>query len=223
MKGVLAIARKDLLSELRSKEAINASVSFALVILLIFSFAFEPTEEETRAIAGGLLWIAFSFAGALILNRSFARELPNDCLDVLLSSPVPGWALFLGKAFANFALVIAIECLCLPVFGIFFNIRWLRQPASLAAVLLLGTWGLTVLGTAFSALTVNIRLRELMLPLLLYPAFAPALLAAMRLTTIVLSGQPITGDDIAWLRLLIGFDIIFTALAVTLVEFVLIL
>ena len=90
-------------------------------------------------------------------------------------------------------------------------------------VLLLGTWGLTVLGTAFSALTVNIRLRELMLPLLLYPAFAPALLAAMQLTTIVLAGQPITGDNIAWLRLLIGFDIIFTALALALVEFVLIL
>jgi heme exporter protein B len=223
LRSALAIARKDLLSELRSKEAINASVSFALVILLIFSFAFEPTADETRAIAGGLLWIAFAFAGALILNRSFARELGNDCLDVLLASPVPGWALFLGKAVANFVLLALIECLCLPVFGIFYGVHWLRRPGELALVLALGTWGLTVLGTSFSALTVNIRLRELMLPLLLYPAFAPALLAAIQLTTVVLAGQPIEGDNIAWLRLLAGFDIIFTALALTLIEFALIL
>jgi heme exporter protein B len=223
LRSVLAILRKDLLAELRSKEAINASVSFALVILLIFSFAFEPTEDQTRAIAGGLLWIAFAFAGALILNRSFARELPNDCLDVLLASPTTGWALFLGKALANFTLLLGVECLCLPVFGIFFNVNWLRQPGLLLLVLVLGTWALTVLGTMFGALTVNIRLRELMLPLLLYPAFSPALLASMQLTTVIISGKPIDGESVAWLRLLIGFDIIFTALAIALIEFVLIL
>lgn len=222
MKQVLTIALKDLRAELRGKEAINASVSFALVILLIFSFAFEPTEDETRAIAGGLLWIAFAFAGALILNRGFARELQNDCLDVLVASPVKGWGLFLGKAFANFVLLLGVEILCLPVFGIFYNVHWTKKFWWLMLVLALGTWGLTVLGTTFSALTVNIRLRELMLPLLLYPALSPGLMAAMHLTTVLVAGKEIGGDDVAWLRLLIGFDVIFTALSLALIEFVLI-
>ena len=108
-----AIAAKDLRAELRTKEAINASFAFALVILLLFSFAFDPTEETTREISGGLLWIVFAFAGTLVLNRSFARELPNDCLDALISAPISGAALFLGKALANFVLVMAVELVSL--------------------------------------------------------------------------------------------------------------
>ena len=223
MKSVFAIAAKDLRSELRGKEAINASVSFALVILLIFSFAFEPTAAETRAIAGGLLWIAYAFAGALILNRSFARELQHDCLDAVVASPVPGWALFLGKALASFVLLFAIECLCLPVFGIFYDVRWYRAFWPLMLVMVLGTWAMTVLGVSLGALTVNIRLRELMLPLLLYPALSPALMASMTLTTSLMTGGALTGDNTAWVRVLVGFDIIFTALSLTLIEFVLVI
>src|SRR6202045_1424099 len=96
------VASKDLRSEVRSKETVNASLSFALVILLLFSFAFDPDSDQVREIAGGLLWLVFAFAGALILNRSFARELPNDCLDALLSSPTSGAELFAGKALCNF-------------------------------------------------------------------------------------------------------------------------
>ena len=167
MRGVWAIARKDFQSELRSKEAINASVSFALVILLIFSFAFEPTADETRAIAGGLLWIAFAFAGALILNRSFARELQNDCLDAVIASPIAGWELFLGKALASFLLLLVVELICFPVFSIFYGVNLTKAFWPLLLVLILGTWALTALGVTFAALTVNIRLRELTLPLLL--------------------------------------------------------
>lgn len=218
----LAVAYKDLRSEFRTKEALNASVSFSLVILLLFSFAFDPTSEQTREIAGGLLWLAYAFAGALILNRSFARELPNDCLDALVGSPISGAALFLGKALASFVLLIAVEAVSLPVFGVFYNIDWTRQPLWLAVVLLLATWGMTVVGTMFSALTVNLRLRELMLPTLVYPMMIPALMAAMQLTGVLLAGSPIAGDNLVWLRLLIGFDIIFTALALGLVETVLV-
>src|SRR6266496_5195586 len=100
VRQVLVILAKDLRAELRTKEAINASLAFALVILLMFSFAFDPEADTTREISGGLLWIVFAFAGTLVLNRSFARELPNDCLDALVSAPVPGSALFLGKALA---------------------------------------------------------------------------------------------------------------------------
>lgn len=222
LRQSLTIASKDLRSELRTKEALNASVAFALVILLLFSFAFEPTEVETRQISGGLLWLVFAFAGALILNRSFARELANDCLDALVAAPISGAALFVGKAVANLALLLTVELVCLPVFGIFYNVAWTRQFWPLMLVVLLGTWGLTVVGTMFSALTVNLRLRELMLPMLVYPIMVPGLLAAVQLTTPLVMGQPLAGDLIPWLRLLIAFDVIFTALAVTLVETVLV-
>ncbi len=221
LRQSLTVAAKDLRAELRTKEAMNASLSFALVILLLFSFAFDPTSDQTSEISGGLLWLVFAFAGALILNRSFSRELPNDCLDALIASPVSGAALFLGKALANTVLLLAIELVSLPVFGIFYDVRWTGQFWSLMLVIVLATWGITVVGTMFSALTVNLRLRELMLPMLVYPMIVPALMAAMQLTTTLLAGSPMA-DDLIWLRLLVGFDIIFTVLALTMVETVLV-
>lgn len=217
----LTIAAKDLRAEMRTKEAINASFAFAVVILLIFSFAFDPSADMMRDISGGLLWIVFTFAGTLILNRSFARELPNDCLDALISAPIPGAALFLGKALANFVLILAVEFVALPVFGIFYNVRWTRQFWPLLGVLLLGSWGLTAVGTVFSALTVNIRLREVMLPLLVYPVTIPMLLGAMLLSAQLVNGEPITGDQTLWLKLLAGFDMIFTTLSLVLMDTVL--
>lgn len=217
--AAFAIARKDLRSELRSKEATNAAVSFALVILLILSFAFEPTGEETHAMAGGVLWIVFAFSGTLILNRTFARELQNDALEALIAAPIPGWALFLGKAASSFAMMLVVELVALPVFAIFYG---LSLVWSIVPVLFLGTWALVVVGVAFSALTVNVQLREVMLPLLIYPTLIPALIASMILTGNLLDGQSFAGDNLTWLRLLVGFDIIYTALAVALIDIVLV-
>ena len=222
VRQILTVAFKDLRAELRTKEAINASFAFALVILLMFSFAFDPEADTTREISGGLLWIVFAFAGTLILNRSFAREIPNDCLDALVAAPVPGAVLFLGKAIANFVLVLAVELVSLPVFGVFYNVKWTQQFWQLMGVLALATWGMTVIGTIFSALTVNIRLREVMLPMLTYPILVPALIGAMRLTAGLVMGKPIGGDDAAWLRMLIGFDVMFTVASLVLVETVLV-
>jgi heme exporter protein B len=222
VRQIVTVAFKDLRAELRTKEAINASFAFALVILLMFSFAFDPEADTTREISGGLLWIVFAFAGTLILNRSFAREVPNDCLDALVAAPVPGAVLFLGKAIANFVLVLAVELVSLPVFGIFYNVKWTQQFWELMGVLALATWGMTVIGTIFSALTVNIRLREVMLPMLTYPILVPALIGAMRLTAGLVMGKPIGGDDVAWLRMLIGFDVMFTVASLVLVETVLV-
>ncbi len=222
IRQVLVIMAKDLRAELRTKEAINASLSFALVVLLLFSFAFDPSEETTREISGGLLWIVFAFAGTLLLNRSFARELGNDCLDALISAPIPGSALFLGKALANYVLVLAVELIALPLFGVFYNVRWTSQFWQLMMVIALATWGMTVTGTMFSALTVNIRLREVMLPILNFPILIPALLGAMQLTSWLVAGNPITADKEAWLKMLIGFDVMYTAVSVFLVETVLV-
>jgi heme exporter protein B len=221
-RHVAVIMAKDLRAEMRSKEAINASLSFALVILLLFSFAFDPTAEQTRDISGGLLWIVFAFAGTLILNRSFVRELPNDCLDGLIAAPISSAALFLGKALANLVLVLVVELISLPIFGIFYNVRWTQQWWSLLLVLVLTSWGLTVIGTIFSALTVNLRIRELMLPILVYPIMIPALLAAFEVTGPLIAGKPLEGDLLTWIRLLVGFDIIFTSLSVSLVDTILV-
>lgn len=217
--AALAIAGKDLRTEWRTRESLNASVSFALVILVLFSFAFDLDREEKLAISGGLLWLVYAFAGALIVNRSFSRELPNDCLDVLVASPVPGWAVFLGKSWACFLLLMLVELISLPVFGLFYNINWAGSFFSLLLVILLATWGITVVGTAFSAVTVNVRLRELMLPVLLYPLLIPLLIGAMEMTTGLLNGNAVMSD----IRILVVFDAIFTALSVYLIEFILVI
>lgn len=222
LRQVAAVAAKDLRSELRTKEALNASLSFAIVILLLFSFVVDPDSEVLEQMSGGLLWMVFAFSGTLILNRGFARELPNDCLDALLASPIPGSALFIGKAIANFVLIAIIEAVCFPVFGILYNLSWTQQLPVLLGVAALATWSMAALGTMFGALTVNMQLRELMLPMLIYPMLIPALMAAMQLTTLLVAGQPIDAEHAIWLRVLVAFDIIFTSLAAVLVETVLV-
>ncbi len=222
VRQAATIAAKDLRSEFRTKEALNASIAFSVVILVLFSFAFDPTSDQLQEFSGGLVWLVFSFAGTLVLNRSFSRETQNDCLDGLLAAPMPASALFIGKALANYVLLILIEAVSLPVFGLFYNVRWARQLPMLIAVLLLGTWGLTVIGTFFSALTVNLRIRELMLPMLVYPLMIPALMAAMMLTTALLNGRPVGADEMIWIKMLVAFDIVFTSLSAFLIDTVLV-
>ena len=220
----LTIAAKDLRSEMRTKEALNASLAFSVVIFLLFSFAFDPGNLaiDINEFSGGLLWLAFAFAGALSLNRSFARELQNDCLDALVASPVPPGALFLGKALANFALILAVEIISLAVFAVMYDVRIQPQFGWLMVVMLLTTWAITVIGTAFSALTVNLRLRELMLPILTYPFLIPPLMSAILLTTDLLGGKPIGSDNMIWVRVLVAFDVIFSLLAVVFIDIVLV-
>ena len=218
----LTIASKDLKAELRSKETVNASVSFSIVILLLFSFAFEPTSEAVFEMAGGLLWIVFAFAGALVINRSFARDLPNDCLDALIASPLSGSALFLGKAIANFVLLVTLELISLPVFGIFYDVNWTRHFWLLLGSFLLASWGMSVVGTTFSAITVNLRLRELMLPMLVYPIMIPCLMAVIQISAGLIAGKPVDNDLLQWFKMLVAFDVIYTALALMLVDVVLV-
>ena len=222
LRQAFSIARKDLAIELRTKESLNAAGAFAVAILLLFSFAFDPFSQTTREIAGGLLWIDFAFAGALVFNRGFARELPNDCLDALLASPLSAAGLIIGKTLSNFVLLLVVEAVSLIIFGILYNVQWARHPFELAGVFLLATWGISVLGAVFGALTVNLRLRELMLPVIIYPLLVPLLIAAIELTNTLLSNQLLTPGDLLWIRILIVFDIIFTALAVVLADTILV-
>jgi len=218
----LSIAKKDLAIELRTKESLNAAGAFAVVILLLFSFAFDPDANATRELGGGLLWLVFAFAGALVFNRGFARELPNECLDALLSSALSGASLLLGKALANLAMLIAVEFVSMIVFGIFYNVRWWLRPLELTGVCVLATWGISVVGAVFGALTVNLRLRELMLPVIVYPLLIPLLIAAIEITNALFANQPLSAYELLWGRVLLVFDIVFTALAMALAETILV-
>jgi heme exporter protein B len=222
VRQALLVARKDLAIEIRTKESLNAAAAFAVAILLLLSFAFDVTAEETRQSAGGLLWIVFAFAGALVFNRGFARELPNECLDALLASPLSGASLLIGKSLANFMTLLVVEFISLCVFGIFYGIAWWVHPAALAAVFALSTWGIAILGAVFGALTVNLRLRELMLPVIIYPLLIPLLIGAIELTNALFSNQAIPSEKLIWGRVLIVFNIVFTALALMLADIILV-
>jgi heme exporter protein B len=222
LNQILTITLKDLRSEFRGKEAINASLAFSVVVLLLLNFAFDTTADDNQTFAGGLLWIVFAFAGVLIFNRSFARELPNDCLDALIAAPIPGPALFLGKTIAAFLLVFGVEMISLPVFSNFYDVRILHVIFPLVGIIALGTWTMAVVGVFFSLLTINIRLRELMLPVIFYPMLIPALLGAIQITTALLSTGHIGENNEAWVRLLAGCSIIFTALGIALIDFILV-
>lgn len=222
IRQALVVARKDLALELRTKESMNAAAAFAVVILLLFSFAFDPAAEETRQFAGGLFWLVLAFAGALVFNRAFAREQPNECLDVLLSSPVSAASLIVGKSFGNFVILAVVELIALFVFGIFYDMRWWLRPGELAFVCVTATWGISVIGAVFGAVTVNVRLRELMLPVIVYPLLIPLLMAAIELMNTLLANQPFAADQLLWVRVLIVFDVVFTALALLLADTILV-
>jgi len=213
-----ATLTKDLRLEWRSRDVINAMLFFALLVVVIFSFSFDPTAEESRHIAGGLIWVAFLFAAVVALNQTWARELRNDVLDAYRISPAPANALFLAKAIGNFLFVSILELLMTPLFVVFYNLRVLGSASSLALLAALGTWALVVNGTFFAAISLRTRSREIMLPLLLFPISIPAIIAMVNGTTAIL-----TGEDSArfWLVLLGAYDVVFTTGSMLLFETVL--
>lgn len=212
------ITAKDLVSEARTRDAFNAMLFFALLVIVIFSFSFQPTTEAERRMAGGLLWVAFLFAGLIVLDRSFLRERVNECLDALRLSPAPPGAIFLGKCLANFFFLLAAELVLIPLFFVFFDLSIRGDAGAALLVLLLGTWALVINGTFFAAMTANLRSREVMLPLLLVPISVPALIAVVEASASLLLGEEPVGT---WLQMLIGFDIIYTTLSLVLFKTVL--
>lgn len=209
--------RKDLRLEWRSKDALNAMGFFALLVVVIFALSFDPTAEESRRIAGGIFWVAFLFAAVVALNQTWAREMRNQVLDAYRVSPAPASALFFGKVLGNFLFVGAIEAVVAPLFIVFYNLRPLGPAWQLVAVFLLGTWALVANGTFFAALSLRTRNREVMLPLLLFPISVPALLSMVEATTTILGGDGSAG---MWIKMLAGYDVIFTVAGLLLFELV---
>ena len=212
-EAATAILRKDLKAEFRTKEVFNSSAVFALLVIVIFSMAFEPTSAVARSLSGGLLWIAFTFSAMLALSRTFSREVPNDCLLGLQMAPVSPASIYVGKLVSNLLFLGLLELLLLPVFALFYNVRLLDHALPLAEVILLGSWGLAAVGTTFAAIATMVRLRELMLPVLLFPIEIPLILSLVEATTAILQGTNPIVETRIWLRICFGFDVIFTTLS----------
>ena len=210
--------KKDLRLEWRSRDSINGMLFFSLLVVVVFSLAFDPTEAQSRDVAGGLLWVALLFAATTALNQSWTRELKNQVLETQRMSPAPASALFLGKALANLLFVVLVELVLAPLFIIFYNLHALGQAWLLWVVMPLGTWALVCNGTFFAALGLRTRNRELLLPLILFPVSIPALLGMMQATTAILTGEFEPGQ---WIRLLIAYNLAFTTACLLLFETVL--
>jgi len=210
--------QKDLRLEWRSRDSVVGMLFFALLVVIIFSLAFDPTAAISREIGGGILWVALLFASFTALNQSWTREQRNRVLDAQRMSPAPASALFLGKALANLIFVSFVELVLALPFIFFYNLHALGQGWMLLAVMPLGTWALVCNGTFFAAMSLRTRYRELLLPLILVPLSLPALLGMMQATTAILTGE---FDPGSWIRLLIGYNIAFTTVCLLLFETVL--
>ena len=209
---------KDLRIEWRSREAVNSMLFFALLVVVLFSLAFQPRGEFSQQISGGVICVATLFASMSALNQAWARETRHQVLDAQRMAPTSGSDLFLAKVVANFLFVSIVQLVLAPVFLVFYNLRVQGLAWELALVLPLGTWALVANGTFFAALSIRSRNRELLLPLILFPIFMPALLAMVLATGSILTGD---GDPGLWIKMLAGYDTIFTTVSLLLFDVVL--
>lgn len=201
------LAAKELRAELRTRELLATTVVFVLVVVVLFSFTFDPTSAESRRFGPGLLWLAFLFAGSLMLQPCFLKEQLNDTLSALRLAPIEPFSIFLGKLAANVFFMFLAELLLLPVFSVLYNVPVLGVLWQLMLVFLLGSIGLGALGTTLSAISAHARMRELLLPLLLLPALAPVLIASTEATAGLLAETPELRRQ--WLGFLVAFDVVF--------------
>ncbi len=206
---------KDLRIEWRSKDAINSMLFFALLVVVLFSISFDPRGAFARDIAGGVLCVATMFASVSALNQAWAREIRHQVLDAQRMAATPGAELFLAKVIANFLFVTIVQIALAPIFLVMYNLNIQGEAWQLALVLPLGTWALVANGTFFAALAIRSRNRELLLPLILFPIFLPALLAMVVATKSILTGD---SDPSLWIKLLVGYDIIFTTVSLLLFD-----
>jgi heme exporter protein B len=208
LAAALLIARKDLSIEYRTRSAFLAALAFALVSVVIFRFAWDQTTVTALDLAPGVLWVIFTFSGLLGLFRSFGVELAEGALDGLLGSPVSREAIFLGKFSANVLFVIAVQAVTVPAVVLFYNLSIGSAWLPLAGVTVLASVGLVAVGTLFSAMALNTRMAELLLPVLTLPFFVPVVVPAAQATVALLGGRPIA-EALPWIRVLLAFDLVF--------------
>jgi len=209
-RAVAAIVWKDIRAELRTKDIFSSMFVFALLAVIVFNFAFELRVPSMKMVAPGIVWVAITFAGTLGLNRAFVIEQDKGSLAGLLLAPVDRSAIYFGKMLGNLLFITIVEIILLPLVMIFFNLSLLTGPHLLA--IFLGTFGFAAVGTIFSAIAVNTRAREVLLPILLFPVLLPVLIAGVKLTGGLLDGEPLESLR-NWLQLIVLYNIGFTVLA----------
>lgn len=205
------LVHKDLVVEWRSKEVLTSSTFFAVLVLLVFNFGFEPGVRDLQVIGAGILWTAFLFAGLLGMNRLFLTEREDGAIDGLMLCPVERTTLYGAKCISLGLFLALNEAITLVLFVVFFNVPVAGRMGGLLLVTFLGTIGLASLGTTFASMAVRTRTREVMLPLLLVPLAVPLLIAAVKCTDAVLGGRSL-GEVQRWVELLLVFDALFFAL-----------
>lgn len=218
LQTIAAILWKDIRIELRTKEALSAAFVFSVLVLVIFNFALDLNSAEARRLAAGFFWVAFAFGGVLSLNRSFALEKESGSVRALMLAPVDRGALYAGKFLANVTFMVATQLLVLPLFAIFFDVPVGERLGLLLIVFVLGAVGFSSVGTVFSAVAANTRMREILLPVLLLPTAIPALIAAVETTSYALGA---TESADFWFKLLVVYDIVFVTTSLLVFEYVL--
>jgi heme exporter protein B len=210
LSAALLIARKDLAIEFRTRTAFFSAAVFALLGIVIFYFAWDPTAVAAVDLAPGVLWAIFTFSGLLGLQRSFSIEQADRAIDALLGAPIPRESIYLGKAMANLVFVAAVQIIAIPAVQLFYGVPLLEHAAAIALIAALAAIGLVAVGTLFSAMAVNTKLAEMLLPVLSLPFFVPIVIPAAQATARLLSGRP-ASEIVGWLKLLVAFDIVFVA------------
>ncbi len=214
---VLAIARKDVIAEMRTKEIIVSVLVFVLLMIVIFNFAFGTDRQLMAAVAPGILWVAFAFAGVLSLNRAFIPEKEENCLEGLMACPVSREAIYVGKMLSSLLFMLAVEAITLPIFALLFNLPVLSLELITATVL--ATLGFVAVGTMFSALSVNTKAREMILPILFLPVIIPVIICAVKASELALAGEG-WGSLSSWLQIIVAFDVIFLVVSFLTFNFV---
>ena len=212
---VMTILWKDVLLETRSKDIIVSVLVIDLLVIVVFNFAITPTPQTVTLIAPGVLWIAFLFGGVLGLNRSFALEKDGGNIHGLMMAPVGRDVIFFGKMLGNFLFMMVVELLIFPVFAVMYNFSLLMP--GLIPIAVLTTLAVATVGTVFSAMAVNTRSREVMLPVLFFPVVVPAIVAAVEASASVIQGD---ASFTRWLPFLAVFDAIFLVVSPVLFQFV---
>ena len=207
LPDTVTLLGKELRTEFRSRELLTTTVTFILMVVVLFSFTFDPTSSESRRFGPGLLWLAFLFAASLMLQPCFLREQNNDTLSALRISVSDPFAIFFAKVSANTLFLLLTELLMLPIFAVLYNVPVLPAMWQLLLVLFLGSLGVSIVGTALSAISAQARMRELLLPLLLLPLLTPVLVASTEVTAGLLDPKPfVQWKGIGFLAI---FDLIF--------------
>jgi heme exporter protein B len=208
LRGALLVARKDIALELRTRSAFLSVVVFAVLALITFYFAWDPTAVSAMDLAPGVLWVTFTFAGLLGLHRAFAVELQDRALDALLIAPIARESIYMGKALANVVFTGAVLLVAIPALAVFYNVPFDMAFGTLGVIAALAAVGLVAVGTLFASMAANTRMAELLLPMLSLPFFVPVVMASANASTLMIAGRPLS-EAMPWLRLLVAFDLVF--------------